>query len=166
MPETSRTDFLEVLRVLISRGVEFIVVGGVSAVLQGAPISTFDLDVVHSTDRKNIEALLAALEQLGAYYRTQPAKRLRPQLSHLSSPGHQLLMTRFGPLDLLGAIGKGRDYEHLLPHSVQLEIEPGVKIRVLDLNTLITVKEETAGEKDNVMLPVLRRTLEERSKKT
>jgi hypothetical protein len=166
VPETNRTDFLEILRVLISGGVEFIVVGGVSAVLQGAPISTFDLDVVHSTDRKNIEALLAALEQLEAYYRTQPAKRLCPQLSHLSSPGHQLLMTRFGPLDLLGAIGKGRDYEHLLPHSVQLEIEPGVTIRVLDLNTLITVKEETAGEKDNAMLPVLRRTLDERSKKT
>ena len=68
MPETSRTDFLEVLRILISRGVEFIVVGGVSAVLQGAPISTFDLDVVHSTDRKNIEALLAGRFLLGTYY--------------------------------------------------------------------------------------------------
>ena len=138
---------------------------GVSAVLQGAPINTFDLDIVHSTDHENIAALLAALEQLGAYYRTKPAKRLRPQISHLSSPGHQLLMTRFGPLDLLGAIGKGRDYEHLIPHSIELEIEPRVTIRVLDLNTLITVKEETAGEKDNAMLPVLRRTLEERSKK-
>ena len=136
---------------------------GVSAVLQGAPINTFDLDIVHSTDHENIAALLAALEQLEAYYRTQPAKRLRPQISRLSSPGHQLLMTRFGPLDL---IGRGRNYEHLLPHSVELEVGPGMTIRVLDLNTLITVKEETAGEKDKAMLPVLRRTLEERTKKT
>ena len=75
-------------------------------------------------------------------------------------------MTEFGPLDLLGAIGKGRDYQHLLAHSAQLEIGPGMTIRVLDLSTLIQVKEETGGEKDNAMLPVLRRTLQERSKKT
>ncbi len=32
---------------------------------------------------------------------------------------------------------------------------------VLDLETLIAVKEEVGGEKDRAMLPVLRRTLEE-----
>jgi hypothetical protein len=34
-------------------------------------------------------------------------------------------------------------------------------VRVLDLETLIAVKEEVGGEKDIAMLPVLRRTLEE-----
>jgi hypothetical protein len=32
---------------------------------------------------------------------------------------------------------------------------------VLDLETLIAVKEELGGEKDLAMLPILRRTLEE-----
>jgi hypothetical protein len=41
-------DFLALLRILVAHGVDFIIVGGVSAVLQGAPISTFDLDLVLS----------------------------------------------------------------------------------------------------------------------
>jgi hypothetical protein len=44
----SGIDFLAILRSLAQHEVEFIVVGGISAVLQGAPIATFDLDVVHS----------------------------------------------------------------------------------------------------------------------
>jgi hypothetical protein len=42
------TDFLAVIRALGEHRVDFIVVGGVAAVLAGAPISTFDLDLVHS----------------------------------------------------------------------------------------------------------------------
>jgi hypothetical protein len=41
-------NFLEILRALTHCQVDFIVVGGVCAVLQGAPITTFDLDMVHS----------------------------------------------------------------------------------------------------------------------
>ena len=40
-------DLLVLLKTLIWHEVEFIVVGGVGAVLQGAPLSTFDLDIVH-----------------------------------------------------------------------------------------------------------------------
>ncbi|HTR34303.1 MAG TPA: hypothetical protein VMH80_00275 [Bryobacteraceae bacterium] len=47
------SDFLAILRTLNEYGVEFIVVGGVGAVLQEAPISTFDLDVVHSRSIEN-----------------------------------------------------------------------------------------------------------------
>ena len=73
-----KTDFLEVLRVLIAHEVDFIVVGGVSAVLQGAPITTFDLDLVHSRESENIERLLRALELLEAIYRTHPHRRIKP----------------------------------------------------------------------------------------
>ncbi|MGH9447686.1 MAG: hypothetical protein ACRD3O_18445 [Terriglobia bacterium] len=52
MPET---DFLAILRVLAEDCVDFIVVGGISAVLQGAPIATFDLDVVHSRTEGNVQ---------------------------------------------------------------------------------------------------------------
>jgi hypothetical protein len=39
------TRYLPLLRVLSAHGVEFILVGGLAAVLQGAPIITGDLDV-------------------------------------------------------------------------------------------------------------------------
>ncbi len=36
-------DFLEILRGLLRHEVDFILVGGVAAILEGAPVSTFDL---------------------------------------------------------------------------------------------------------------------------
>jgi hypothetical protein len=39
-----------------------------------------------------------------------------------------------------------------------------MRIRVLDLETLIAVKESVGGEKDRAVLPILRRTLEEKRK--
>jgi hypothetical protein len=144
--------------------VEFLIVGGVAAVLQGAPINTFDLDVVHSTDPANVSRVLAALEELDAIYRARPDLRLRPNASHLSSAGHQLLITRLGPLDLLGSIGSGRDYQDLLVHTTELKVGPSMSVRVLDLETQIAIKEEVGGEKDRAALPILRRTLEERRK--
>ena len=93
----AKPDFGCLLRILVEHAVDFLVVGGVGAVLQGASLSTFDLDIVHSMEPANITRLLAALEDLDACYRAQPEKRLRPSQTHLSSPGHQLLMTRLGP---------------------------------------------------------------------
>ena len=153
--------FLSILRTLVSNGVDFIVVGGVAARLRGAPIMTVDLDVVHSTSSQNLARLLPALDELDAYYRLQPELRLRPSTSHLASPGHQLLMTRFGPLDVLGAIGKGRTYSDLLPHAVQMEVDENLRFFVLDLETQIEIKEKLGGAKDLSMLPLLRQTLEE-----
>jgi len=68
-------------------------------------------------------------------------------------------------LDLLGTIGRDLGYRELLPHSVDLDISEGLRIRVLDLETLIALKEELAGEKDRAALPILRRTLEEKRKR-
>ena len=56
--------FLAVLRTLADHKVDFVVVGGVAAVLRGAPINTFDLDVVHSTDGANVDRVLAAVLRL------------------------------------------------------------------------------------------------------
>ena len=81
---------------------------------------------------------------------------------HLAGPGHLNLSTRHGPLDLLGTIGRGRSYEDLLPHTVETDLGGGVRIRVLDLETVIAIKEEVGGEKDLAVLAVLKRTLRER----
>ncbi len=162
MPLAPKSDFRAVLRVLKDHGVDFIVVGGVAAVLQGAPVSAFDLDVVHSRDEANIARLLAALEELEAWHRSHPERGLRPDASHLSSPGRQLLMTHYGPLDLLGAIGRSRDYQDLLAHCTEMPVGGGLVVRVLSLEALITVKQETGADKDLATLPILQRTLAEK----
>jgi hypothetical protein len=124
-------------------------------------VSTLDLDVVHSTSPENVARILTALEELDAWYRHFPERRLHPDASHLASPGHQLLMTRYGPFDVLIMIGRGRTYVDLLPLTVEMEVRRGVRVRVLSLEAQIAVKEEVGGEKDVAMLPLLRRTLEE-----
>jgi len=154
-------DFLEILKILAKHKVDFIVVGGVCAVIHGAPVTTFDLDMVHSRSQDNLIRLASALRELDAYYRGRGVQRLRPELSHLSSPGHQLLMTKFGPLDVLGTIGTGHSYDDLLKHTVELEVS-GLRLYVLDLGTLIEIKKETISEKDKVIIPILQRTLEEK----
>jgi hypothetical protein len=149
------------LRVLLDGTIKFLVVGGLDA-WSGAPSDTFDVDIVHSRDPANIARLLPVLEALDAVFRMQPERRLKPNASHLASAGHLNLITRYGPLDLLGTIGRDLGYQDLAPHSVELDISEGLRIRVLDLETLIAIKEELGGEKDRAVLPILRRTLEEK----
>ena len=107
----------------------------------------------------SIARLLSALEALDAVYRMQPE---RPNAGHLGSGGHLNLVTRYGPLDVLGTIGNKLGYHDLLPHTIEMEIGEGLRVRVLDLETLIALKEALGGEKDRAVLPVLRRTLEEK----
>jgi hypothetical protein len=131
-----KPNFVALLHALVEHHVDFIVVGGVGAVLQGAPIATFDLDIVHSTEPANVERLLAALRSLDGGLRDA--------------------------LDLLGAIGHGHPYSELIQKAIAVQIAEGVTVPVLELSALIAVKEETAGEKDRAVLPILRQTLRER----
>jgi hypothetical protein len=142
VPAESETSFVAILKTLAAHRVEFIIVGGVAAVLQGASLVTFDLDLVHSRAPENLARLLAALGEMDAR-------------------GHQLLMTRFGPLDLLGEIGHGHGYDDLLQDAVDFETHPGVRVHALRLRRLIAVKRDTASAKDLAALPLLERTLDE-----
>lgn len=157
-------DFQAILVLLRRHSVDFIVVGGVCAVLHGAPVTTFDLDVVPSRRSDNVERLAAALKELGAWYREKPDMRIAPEPQLLGGPGHHLLMTPLGPLDVLGIIGAGDSYEDLSAHARPMTVAPGVSVLVLDLETLIRLKEALGRDKDRAMLPLLRRTLEEQNK--
>lgn len=160
----SPPDFEAILKTLAKHEVRFIVVGGVAAVLHGAPVTTFDLDLVHSRNPDNLARLVLALEELDAYYRGRGDQRLRPIAGNLAYPGHHLLMTKYGPLDLLGTIGAGRGFDELLEGSTELEIS-GLHLKVLSLEAVIEAKEFAGSEKDRAMLPLLRQTLNEKGKK-
>src|SRR6185436_6172559 len=121
---------------LHDHGVEFIVVGGVAAVLEGAPISTFDLDIVPRWSPENLDRLAGALEAVDARYR---GRDIRPTRDRLESLGHHLLETRLGALDVLGTVSPSRAFEDLEVSTVEYEVE-GRRYRVLDLATQIDVK--------------------------
>jgi hypothetical protein len=162
MPES---DFFDILAALRRSEVDFILVGGLAAAVVGVVSSTLDVDIVHSRDAANVARLLPVLESLDAVFRIQPERRIKPNSSYVSGPGHLNLITRFGPLDVLGTIGRGLTYADLLPHSVEKDIGDGILVRVLDLETLISLKEDLGTEKDRAMLPLLRQALEEQRRR-
>jgi predicted nucleotidyltransferase len=154
-------DAERILLELTQAGVEFVIVGGVGAVLQGVPTTTFDLDIVPSLAPENRVRLMKVLDSLEACYREHLPKRLIPSESDVAAGGHMLMMTSAGPLDVLGQVTGGLRYEDLLPRCLSMDLE-GVEVSVLDLAALIELKEQTGRDKDLAQLPVLRRTLEER----
>jgi hypothetical protein len=147
---------------LAASGTEFVLVGGLAAVAQGAPLTTLDVDVVHRRDPENVARLLAFLAAVGASYRGRPAGQvLRPTADALLGEGHHLLATSLGPLDVLGAIEGGRGYESLRPESVEVAVE-GQRVRVVRLETLVDLKRGAASAKDRLVLGVLEDTLRRR----
>lgn len=152
----------EILDVLSRHRCEFIVIGGVCGVLHGAPISTFDLDLVHERSEGNIARLLGALDELEAYYREKPNHRIAPTAKGLQSAGHHLLNTQYGPLDLLGTVTGGEDYHELLPQTVPVQLGEAAEVRILALRMLIELKERMGGEKDRYALAMLKQLLKEK----
>jgi hypothetical protein len=65
--------FGDLLRLLAAHGVELVVVGATAAVLDGAPMTTFDLDVVFEPGPANRARLLAALAELDAVIESKEA---------------------------------------------------------------------------------------------
>ena len=162
--QTPSVRFISILQALLESKVEFILVGGVAAVIHGAPVTTFDIDIVHRRTPENIERLIKALESLDAHYRHVPERRLRPTESHLATLGHQLLLTRFGPLDVLGMIGDNHSYDDLISHTEPMRIVEDSLINVISLPRLIQSKEEVGHQKDQATLEILRETLRQKSK--
>ncbi len=146
------------LRGLNEAGVEFILVGGLAAVVQGAPVTTFDLDIVHLRTDENIKKLLKFLKSIFAYQRRPDDKVIEPDERDLKGKGHVLLTTRFGPLDILAVIEKGRGFEELLPDTVEIEFR-GHKVYVLSLDTIVALKRGSKDPKDLYRLPILEETL-------
>jgi hypothetical protein len=150
--------FLGLLRTLLRHGVEFFVVGGVAAQLEGAPIVTFDLDVVYDKTPENLARLLAALREIKARYRDPAGRHIEPDLEKLATLRLHLLLTDLGPLDVLGSIGNGLGYRDLVDRTVVFELGEE-RVLVLELAAVIETKEQANRDKDRAVLPVLRQTL-------
>ena len=147
-----RADLTSLLVELADAGVEFILVGGLAAVAQGVPLSTFDVDIVHCRTPANVARLLQVLHAVAAHARGRPPQqRLLPSEDALLGPGHQLLMTDKGALDVLGAIEDGQTYEDLIADSMALPLR-GRTIHVLRLHKLADLKRGATRTRDQMAL--------------
>lgn len=144
---------------LAASGIEFVLVGGLAAVAQGAPVTTFDVDIVHARTGANVTKLIAFLTRLNARYRGRPGGApLAISRAALEGTGHNLLMTDLGPLDVLGSIEHGLQYHDLIPDTVEVQLG-GRPVLVLGLEALVRFKRASTHPKDQQVLPVLEEAL-------
>jgi hypothetical protein len=148
--------FRRILELLEQHAVEYVVVGGVAAVLQGAPVTTFDIDALIKVDPENIDRLAKVLALLNARYREHHG--LRPTTADLAAGGHFLLMTDSGPFDVLGYIGNGKRYEDVVDSARRMSIGD-MTVRVLCIESLIADKKALGREKDLAVVRLLEAVL-------
>ena len=146
---------------LAAAGVDFLLVGGLAAVAQGAPLTTQDVDIVHLRTPTNVDALLALLTSVNARYRGRPGPPLPPARDARLGAGHNLFMTDLGPLDVLGVIEDGRGYDDLAPSAIDIDVA-GHRVRVVGLATLAELKRGATTAKDKLTLLILEDTLRRR----
>lgn len=144
----------ELLELLLDASVEFILVGGGAAVIHGAPVTTQDIDIVHSREAANVDRLLGVLSSLDAQVVDPAGRGLKPERETLSGPGQSLLRTRLGRIDVLGALHDGRGYAQLATTAETVNFD-GRPLRIIDLQTLIEIKSGTGRAKDRLVVPVL-----------
>lgn len=158
------TDFSKAMNVLHAGGVEFIIVGGVAAVLHGLGYTTYDLDVVYSRDRENLRRIAETLAPYQPYLRgAPPGLPFKLDVSSLRNGLNFTLTTSFGDLDLLGGVTGAGGFRELLPHSQWIEAF-GVPCLRANLDRLILMKRAAGRPKDFEVLSQLEALLEEQQR--
>jgi hypothetical protein len=153
----------DVFAVLERHGVRYVLIGGLAAILHGAPHITTDADIVPEVGRDNLERLSAALKELHARIRIAgepagiPFDHSGESLSRVQVWN---LVTDRGNLDITLVPSGTRGYDDLV-RDVQPKTVRGIEVPVASLADVIRSKEAAGRDKDRLVLPVLRRLLEE-----
>ena len=153
----------QILRALEAHHVRYVVIGAIAAIAAGAPILTTDLDVTPSRSRENLERLALALRDLDARLRSASAPDGVPfpiEAEMLATADSWTLTTRAGDVDLMFLPAGTQGYDDLRSGARRERIA-GVIVSVAALADVIRSKEAANREKDNMQLPILRRTLEQ-----
>ena len=157
---TAEVRFDEILRVLAHYEVDFIVVGGVAAILQGSPLTTEDVDVVFAGDDENISRLSWRSKSSRPFMSTRQVGASNRTFNRLVSGNVHLFKTNRGRLDALRTVDDQLGFDNLVEKSRLFELDD-FAFRVLDLKAINETKEQANRPKDQYQLPFLRQLLEE-----
>jgi predicted nucleotidyltransferase len=142
------SDFHALLSRLVMQKVEFILVGGVAAVVHGSARLTEDIDIAYRRSPENLSRLVRALSGTAPYLRgAPPGLPFQWDERTLAAGLNFTLTTSVGAIDLFGEIIGGGGYEQLLPFTARIHVY-GLEICCLNLEKLIEVKKATGRPKD------------------
>lgn len=152
--------FAAAIQVLCDAGVDFTVIGGLSAALHGSATLTYDVDIFYPRTRENLKRLIAALQP----YHPRP-RDFPPDVPFvwdeemLRNSPVLTLQTTLGDVDLLAEVAGLGDYETVKANFIEIEAF-GRRFATLDLRTLIKTKRAAGREKDLRVIPELESILE------
>ncbi len=148
--------------------VEFVLVGGMAAVVQGVVHLTNDVDVCYASDRANLTRLIQALAPLHPRLRVEgltdeQARALPFQWDVRTILATELLTleTDAGPLDLIRVIPGVGGYADVRAASVPVDFFD-LRVITLDLPALIESKRVVRRPKDLAALPHIEAVLRTR----
>jgi hypothetical protein len=151
------------LEVLASHGLRYVLVGGFAAVIHGSPYVTTDLDIVPEQSSPNLAKLSAALRELDARVWTSSEPTglaFAHDAESLARAQIWNLVTSHGRLDITFQPSGTAGFDDLARDAVHLTIL-GVEVDVAALADVIRSKEAAGREKDRLVLPTLRRLLDQ-----
>jgi hypothetical protein len=138
----------EILRRLTVRGVDFVVIGGIAAVLHGSAQATYDLDICYATDPGNLAALGEVLVALGARLKgVDEQVPFVPEASTLRRVELLTLVTREGELDVLARPAGSPRYAALRRNADRFDLD-GFSVLVASIDDLIAMKQAAGRQKD------------------
>jgi hypothetical protein len=141
-------DLERLLRALVDGKVDFVVIGGVAAVLHGSARLTFDLDICFANDRANLDALGAVLTSLDARLRGVPEDvPFVADGATLKRVDVLTLTTVAGDLDVLRVPSGAPRYDVLRAHADRFDVG-GFEVRVASIEDLIAMKTAAGRDKD------------------
>jgi hypothetical protein len=144
----SALDAPAILKRLVAAGVDFVVIGGIAAVLHGSARATFDLDVCYATNASNLDALGQALVGLRARLKGISEEiPFVPDARTLSRVDLLTMDTDAGELDVLARPAGGPSYYRLRQRAESFQLDD-VSVRVASLEDLIAMKRAAGRAKD------------------
>lgn len=147
-----------IFAVLAEHEVDYVLIGGLAAVLHGSTALTNDADIVPARTPDNLQRLGAALIHLEARLRvpdTPDGLPFDPHPTLLEAMAMLNMTTRCGDVDLTFAPAGLTGYDELAGNAIIFELE-GQRVQVAALADIIRSKEAADRPKDRATLPILR----------
>ncbi|HEY4330456.1 MAG TPA: hypothetical protein VGN88_12025 [Phycisphaerae bacterium] len=138
--ESLKAPLEDIAALLVTHGVEFLVIGGQAEFLFGSARPTQDVDICYKRDQQNFVNLAACLKQMQARLRGAPHDIPFILDARTLEMGNNFTFeTVFGDLDILGFVEPIGGYEQLLEGKEEYQFGT-MRLGTIGLDDLLKVK--------------------------
>ena len=146
------SDFKDLLSLLNSKKVDYLLVGGFAVILHSEPRYTKDLDIWVRPSKENAVKIFAALAEFGA-----PLKQLGIEISDFEKTGYFVQLGKEpSRIDILMSV-KGAEFESAWQNRDEVVLGD-ITVPVISRTDLINVKLETARPQDLIDAAALKKS--------